>query len=511
MELLDALSNFSENKQSEEHAAVCEKSLICFIKNNENSFTFTDYPCEVYDKVICHLFTFISSRHRFMPISLEVLRLLSRDKTIVTTLNNVESYLEICIESLNSPELIESGKVEVLKCLCNWVYHSNIVRSFFVAHQLSQRVIEDTSKCSFLCPLTFYYVRILFLMSALEPNERVTMLEHNIINVLCAIGNQVFDGDKSSLDIACQNVLAEIFKALFNVTCKLTRSATEKIINACSDLVTLLCNLFTKFPPALYDDTVDLLSHSVHLLVNMPQQSLCHLYYSATKKTAPEKVFCKYNMEVIFVLLNTLDSRIQLKNYKTMCDKSLPIFTAFCYICRINPIIRKYLKKLVLPPLKVSDIRPEQNKDLRGRIVALMTTFNVPLKNMAADFLFVLCKENNVRLIRYAGYGNSAGYLASRGLLAPGFGKVEGEYSEDELSDFDDEDEVDIMTGATRPDLSDDQDFSKLSDSEKEAEANKLVNMIEKLQSMNVVVPMSINKDGKMAELNMGNLRCNLV
>ena len=65
---------------------------------------------------------------------------------------------------------------------------------------------------------------------------------------------------------------------------------------------------------------------------------------------------------------------------------------------------------------------------------------------MAADFLFVLCKENNVRLIRYAGYGNSAGYLSSRGLMIPGMIKTEGEYSDDELSDIDD-DELDIMTG----------------------------------------------------------------
>ena len=65
---------------------------------------------------------------------------------------------------------------------------------------------------------------------------------------------------------------------------------------------------------------------------------------------------------------------------------------------------------------------------------------------MAADFLFVLCKEKTSRLIRYAGYGNSAGFLASRGLMFPGMASTEGIYSEDELSDADDDD-VNIMTG----------------------------------------------------------------
>lgn len=66
---------------------------------------------------------------------------------------------------------------------------------------------------------------------------------------------------------------------------------------------------------------------------------------------------------------------------------------------------------------------------------------------MAADFLFVLCKENTVRLIKYTGYGNSAGFLASRGMMVPGIPyAVDGEYSTDEDSGEEDED-VDIITG----------------------------------------------------------------
>ena len=38
-------------------------------------------------------------------------------------------------------------------------------------------------------------------------------------------------------------------------------------------------------------------------------------------------------------------------------------------------------------------------------------------QELVADFLFVLCKENVNRLIKYTGYGNAAGLLASRGLM----------------------------------------------------------------------------------------------
>ena len=59
----------------------------------------------------------------------------------------------------------------------------------------------------------------------------------------------------------------------------------------------------------------------------------------------------------------------------------------------------------------------------------------------------MLCKENTTRLIRYAGYGNCAGFLASRGLMIPSVTHTDGEYSEDELSDVEDSNDMDVMTG----------------------------------------------------------------
>ena len=49
-----------------------------------------------------------------------------------------------------------------------------------------------------------------------------------------------------------------------------------------------------------------------------------------------------------------------------------------------------------------------------------------------ADFLFVLCKENVNRLIKYTGYGNAAGLLASRGLMGSFQPQANGDYSSDD-------------------------------------------------------------------------------
>ncbi len=65
----------------------------------------------------------------------------------------------------------------------------------------------------------------------------------------------------------------------------------------------------------------------------------------------------------------------------------------------------------------------------------------------------MLCKENPDRLVKYTGYGNAAGLLASRGLMGGGRGAgMTGEYSSDE-DDSDTEeynavaDRVNPMTG----------------------------------------------------------------
>lgn len=74
-------------------------------------------------------------------------------------------------------------------------------------------------------------------------------------------------------------------------------------------------------------------------------------------------------------------------------------------------------------------------------------------QELVADFLFVLCKENVNRLIKYTGYGNAAGLLASRGLMgaAQSQGNGGNYSSDDEDSETEeyamDKSEIDPMIG----------------------------------------------------------------
>merc|ERR1719187_204619 len=103
----------------------------------------------------------------------------------------------------------------------------------------------------------------------------------------------------------------------------------------------------------------------------------------------------------------------------------------------LRPVI-KYLKSTILPPLQASDLKakPEEGNSLKSRLVSLLTNTTGDISTMVAELLFVLCKENVGRLIKHTGYGNAAGLLARRGLMAGGRRGREGEgYSEDEESD----------------------------------------------------------------------------
>lgn len=117
-----------------------------------------------------------------------------------------------------------------------------------------------------------------------------------------------------------------------------------------------------------------------------------------------------------------------------MHDSLAPILICLSEMARANRVIRKYLRCQILPPLNDVLSRPEEGSTLRNKLVKLMTNPNTDVKELVADLLFVLCKENVGRLIKYTGYGNAAGLLANRGLMLGGSGRDEYS-SESEDSD----------------------------------------------------------------------------
>ena len=98
-------------------------------------------------------------------------------------------------------------------------------------------------------------------------------------------------------------------------------------------------------------------------------------------------------MTVVIIFLNALRERIKIKDYIKMKEKTMAVLTAFCSVCRKMPVVRKYLRQEVLPPLKVTNTRPEERQDACGEVVRLMTTVDVMLKVTSIFVCYFL--ENN--------------------------------------------------------------------------------------------------------------------
>lgn len=175
-----------------------------------------------------------------------------------------------------------------------------------------------------------------------------------------------------------------------------------------------------------------------------------------------------------------------------------PILVTLIAGARANRTIRKYLRARVLPPLKDVKRRPEQGDTLRNKLVRLMTDPNTDLKEMVAEFLFVLCKESVGRLIKYTGYGNAAGLLANRGLMLGGRGQT-AYSSESEDSDTEEylahRDKINPVVGCVEDPMP--NPLEGMSEEQKEYEAMQLVNMMDKMQREGLVQPCKIGEDGK--------------
>ncbi|CAI8033277.1 Synembryn-A [Geodia barretti] len=113
-------------------------------------------------------------------------------------------------------------------------------------------------------------------------------------------------------------------------------------------------------------------------------------------------------------------------------------------------------------------------------------------EGMAAEFLFVLCKEDSARLIKYTGYGNAAGLLLTHGLLGGGKSETAADYSSDSESDTEDyvhsKPSIDPVTGGPTVERGEREgEREAMTEEEKEIEAAKLVEMMRRLNEQGVI------------------------
>ncbi|XP_049268737.1 synembryn-A isoform X3 [Rhipicephalus sanguineus] len=484
-------------------------TLQRFLWKHAQVFTFPDLSLDDRQQLVSRLIELVSSDQESCQLRcLETLRLLSRDRCHLEEVFSADVLANLaCVAQLTGRPSEELGQlehlhaqvvVEALKTLCNLIYNSSTVQQICSRNGCVEGVmlrLKLYGHPDLPHDVKFFDMRMLFLLTALCADTRprlrtelhgLTYLRETLDLVLKLSEERTVAEQSSSglrrcmrhsrrgrhgggdpggatpvLSAEDASLAAEVLKVLYNLTCSLDKFHVEeedevhfeRLVGLLHDL--LLCDVVSA------EAKDQLHGQVVHLLSSVPRSCYAELLTEASP--GEEGTFEGYNVDAVAALVAYLERRL---------DE-------------------------VLPPLKDVMKRPESGNTLRNRLVRLMTVPCTDTKQLAAELLFVLCKEKVGRLIKYTGYGNAAGLLARRGLL---LGGAEVLYSSDsEDSDTEEylrhRDHINPVLGCHEP--ARESPMQGLSEEQKEHEAMQLVNLMDRLARGGVVQPARIGADGR--------------
>ncbi|XP_024138484.1 synembryn-A isoform X3 [Oryzias melastigma] len=441
--------------------------------------------------------------------------------------------------------------VEALKSICNILLHNETGQAVAAELQLIKGVAERLKHCNdptWSFEVRFFDLRLCFLLTALRVDVRAQLAQE--LHGISLLGNQLdatlglcwpdpletarvgLEGvppeELPPLSRQQTELAMEILKILFNVTFDTNRrKVDEEEAAEYRHLGAILRHCLMSRAEG-EERTEEFHSHTVNLLGNLPLPCLDVLLMPKVQQGSIE--YMGVNMDAVNMLLDFMEKRLD-RGHK-LKETLLPSLNLLTESARIHRETRKFLRSKVsaaltgrkcctlafphvkwsacsqvLPPLRDVKNRPEVGNTLRNKIVRLMTHIDTDVKDCAAEFLFVLCKESVSRFIKYTGYGNAAGLLAARGLLRGG--RDSGIYSEDEDSETEEYREakahINPVTGVVEEDQP--NPMEGMSEEQKEYEAMKLVSMFNKLSRGNLIQPMQLSMDGTMREMTSEDLQ----
>ncbi|KAH8363796.1 synembryn [Drosophila serrata] len=421
---------------------------------------------------------------------------------------------------------------EALKCLCNLVYQSSDCRRQCLRQHCLDAILKRVaSSMRHPCALEYYDMKLLFLLTALEPAARSRLqIDLNGLTYMTK-----WLDDKLGEEVAGEeqlNIICELLKVMFNVTSAPDKSPNEYEIQSLH-LTGVLRELLLRFGDMTTDKERAVVTHAINLLTNISGSCLTELTLRCSnaeeqareqdKRQEKEKeketqadaetgarakppqccsqCYEKRNVRSLAVLLRYLRQSLAQQEAEASSHELLsPVLTVLVKCARSDRVMRHYLRQEILPPLRDVSQRPEIGQELRNHLCRFLTLPAMILRDLSAELLFVLCKEDVGRMIKYTGYGNAAGLFAKRGILD--CRRVEGaDYSSDsEDSDTEEykqqQQGINPVLGCVEP-RSKPNPLDEMSDEQKEYEAMQLVNLIEQLRQGGIVKPALIDKDGR--------------
>ncbi|KAM7386252.1 hypothetical protein PAMA_009066 [Pampus argenteus] len=424
-------------------------------------------------------------------------------------------------ENSDEEEIEEDGEVcrkEAIKVLCNVIYNSPRAQERASTLRILQGLWESLKQgIGSREPSSgrFYKLRLLFLLTALRPELRLQLQQERGVAVLTKALEQCLavrwgegyevlsDSTAHPISKDVSQEVIEILKTLFNIAHRFHRQQPDEEDAALyRRLVAVLrhCLLLSCDGEGTLEE---IQGHTVNVLSALPLTCLDVLLSVHVDKASHK--WEGVNMDCVHTLLLFMDRR--LNRTQKLKEKLTPILNLLTESSRAHRETRHYLRQKILPPLRDVAIRPEHDTTLRGQLVRLMTHVDTDVKNCAAELLFVLCKENVTRFVKYTGYGNAAGLLAGQGLLNgrrnSGDSQYASQYSSDSDSDTEEYREakarINLVTGRVEAEQPD--PMEGMTEEEKEEEARRLISMINRLSQDQIIQPMGVTVEGRLTPL----------
>ncbi|KAK2580128.1 hypothetical protein KPH14_012405 [Odynerus spinipes] len=482
------------------------KDIVVFVKNYEDrTKTDTIQDSQLRAQVWETLFQYLAkSDYASVHFNcLSALRILSRNKKDldkIVTAEMITLLLQLAgLLCENNEQKISSTNVSIesAKVLCNILYHSFKVRELALEKNCLQHLIERIHKytSNLSQEMKLFDIKMLFIITALNPPARNTVKNLNghsyLLNVLDELLEQYKSKAVFSLEYDDVILVCDILKVLFNLYINSedsTREGQEKN----KRLTTYLYKFLHDKNWSKHDDLV---SNVINLLTVIPLDHYRQMIRSI-ESNENNIVYQNIDVTTVSVILEFLDKRLNHKD--NLLENLSPVVTVLIRLVKVEKPIRKYARLQVLPPLKDVMKRPEEGTTLKAKLCKLLTSPITELRDLVAEFLFILCKENVGRMVKYTGYGNAAGMFANKGLLGRNHEKVS--YSSDsEDSDTEEylkyKEQINPVTGCyekAKPNPLED-----MSEEQKEYEALQLVNLVDQLTRAGIVQPCRIGEDGK--------------
>ncbi|XP_008434837.1 synembryn-A [Poecilia reticulata] len=408
----------------------------------------------------------------------------------------------------------EALRKEAMKVLCNMVYNSTWAQERFSALRLLSGLIEClSSSVSWSSPssVQFYELRLMFLITALRPELSTQLKQEGGVPILTAALESclevqwkeqyecVLEPAAPPISLEASQRIVEILKILFNITYSTHKQEPSEDDAALYRHLVAILRLCLMRKCLLPEDTDELQGHTVNLLTALPLQCLNVLLSVPLEPESKQSL--GVNMDCVHTLLTFMERRLEAGD--RVKEKLTPILNLLTESCRAHRETRLYIRKHILPPLRDVSHRPEEGDTVKSRLVRLMTHLDTDLKHCAADLLFVLCKENVRRFVKYTGYGNAAGLLATRGLLGGQRAVSDAQYSSDSDSDTEEyrqmKDRINPVTGRVEAEQS--NPMEGMTEEEKEEEAKRLIMLFNKLSKENIIQPMGVDEEGKLVPM----------